>query len=68
MDVPDRTIDREDVGERVKDRLESEAETADEERARYLVDVSYDLEAWAPVEAGDVRERLDESLAADESP
>ena len=66
MDVPERTIDREGVGERVKGRLESEVETADEERARYLVDVSYDLEAWAPVEANDVRERLDET--ADESP
>ncbi|MGA9400747.1 DUF7109 family protein [Haladaptatus sp.] len=61
MDVPERTTDREGLGERVKERLVEEAETADEERARYLVDVSYDLEAWAPVEAGDVRERLDES-------
>lgn len=62
MDVTERSIDRERLGERVRDRLRTEAETADEERARYLVDVSYDLEAWAPVEARDVRERLDESL------
>ncbi|WP_423745633.1 hypothetical protein V5735_06640 (plasmid) [Haladaptatus sp. SPP-AMP-3] len=61
MDVPERTTDRERLGERVRKRLATEAETADEERARYLVDVSYDLEAWAPVEADDVRERLDES-------
>ncbi|MCO8246576.1 MULTISPECIES: hypothetical protein [unclassified Haladaptatus] len=61
MDVPERTTDREGLGERVKERLAAEAETADEERAQYLVDVSYDLEAWAPVEAGNVRDRLDES-------
>jgi hypothetical protein len=62
MDVPERSTDRERLGERVCERLANEAETADEERARYLVDVSYDLEAWAPVEANNVRERLDESL------
>jgi hypothetical protein len=62
MDVPERTTDRERLGERVHERLADEAKGADEERARYLVDVSYDLESWAPVEASDVRERLDESL------
>ncbi len=78
MDVPVRTIDREGLGARVKHRLAEEAEqlaegietddekaeTDDEERVRYLVDVSYDLEAWAPVEAGNVRERLDEAISS----
>ncbi len=63
MDVPERSIDRERVGEGVRDRLLAEAEGADSERTNYLLDVSYDLEAWAPVEAGDARDRLDESLA-----
>ncbi|GAA0244552.1 hypothetical protein ACFFQF_04020 [Haladaptatus pallidirubidus] len=62
MDVPERSVNRERIGERVNDRLLSEAETADEERAGHLLDVSYDLEAWAPVSAGSVRDRLDESL------
>ncbi|WP_458189349.1 DUF7109 family protein [Haladaptatus sp. NG-WS-4] len=65
MDVPERTVDREGLGERVLERLRRETDAdgeTDEERVRYLIDVSYDLEAWAPVEAGDVRTRLDESL------
>ncbi|SIQ89589.1 hypothetical protein SAMN05421858_0727 [Haladaptatus litoreus] len=66
MDVPERPVNRERIGERVKDRLLSEAETADEERASHLLDVSYDLEAWAPVSTDEVRDRLDESLG--ESP
>ncbi|WP_049971271.1 DUF7109 family protein [Haladaptatus cibarius] len=74
MDVPERSVNHERIGERVKNRLLSEAETADEKRADYLLDVSYDLEAWAPVSADEVRGRLDESLddlsgqSSDESP
>lgn len=66
MDVPDRTVDREAVGERVLSRLREEATEAadagDRDRAEQLLDVSYDLEAWAPVAADDVRETLDELL------
>ncbi|WP_458206606.1 DUF7109 family protein [Haladaptatus sp. NG-SE-30] len=65
MDVPERTVDQEGLGETVRERLAREAEATDEsddERLRYLIDVSYDLEAWAPVEADDVRSRLDDSL------
>jgi hypothetical protein len=66
MDVPERTIDREAVGERVLTRLRTEAADAvdvdDRDRAEQLLDVSYDLEAWAPVAADDVRETLDELL------
>jgi hypothetical protein len=64
MDVPERSVDQEGLGDRVKERLEAEAKTVgggDEKRASYLIDVSYDLEAWSPVEADDVRSRLDES-------
>ena len=39
---------------------ESGAAEGDVER---LVDVSYDLEAWGPVDVGNVRERLDEARA-----
>lgn len=67
MDVPRRTIDREAVGATVKERLRQEAEDAvdagDVDRAEQLLDVSYDLEAWAPVAADGVRAKLDEVLA-----
>ena len=66
LDVPDRELDREELGETVADRLFEEARTVaaagDAERAQELLDVSYDLEAWAPVEADDVRERLDRAF------
>lgn len=66
MDVPRRTIDREAVGETVRDRLDEAAadavEAGDRERAEQLLDVSYDLEAWAPLAADDVRSQLDELL------
>lgn len=66
MNVPRRTVDREAVGETVRDRLSEAAiaavEASDRERAEQLLDISYDLEAWAPVAADDVRSELDELL------
>jgi hypothetical protein len=76
LDVPDRDVNREVVGEQVAERLAADAErvvgseggtgvtATDEERAEHLLDVSYDLEAWAPVEATAARETLDEALGA----
>lgn len=66
MDVPDRDIDREGLGESAAERLHEEARTVaaagDADRARDLLDVSYDLEAWAPVDVQDARETLDRAL------
>ncbi|USZ68934.1 hypothetical protein NGM10_04155 [Halorussus salilacus] len=66
LDVPDRDLDREDLGEAVAERLREEARTAaaagDADRAEELLDVSYDLEAWAPVDASGVRETLDSAF------
>jgi len=66
LDVPDRELDREGLGESVAERLHEEARTiaaaGDVERAQELLDVSYDLEAWAPVEADRVRETLDRAF------
>ncbi|UPV73102.1 hypothetical protein M0R89_11130 [Halorussus limi] len=66
LDVPDRELDREGLGEAVAERLAEEARTiaaaGDAERAQELLDVSYDLEAWAPVEADEVRETLDRAF------
>ena len=66
MDAPDRSVDRAALGEAVAKRLLAEAARAaddgDRDRVERLLDVSYDLEAWAPVEVTDVRDRLDAAL------
>lgn len=66
MDVDRRSVDRAALGEQVHGRLTDEATAAlaggNEERARELLDVTYDLEAWAPVDCNDVRARLDAGL------
>ena len=66
MDVPDREVDREALGSAVEAHLHEESRTVaaagDAERARELLDASYDLEAWAPVEADRVRETLDRAF------
>ncbi|WP_232700912.1 DUF7109 family protein [Halobacterium wangiae] len=58
MDVERRSVDRDALADAVRERLEADAAGADDERARALVDVTYDAEAWAPVELGGVRQRL----------
>ncbi|WP_336034826.1 DUF7109 family protein [Halobacterium yunchengense] len=62
MDVEPRDVPRDDLASAVRSRLEDEAADADpgSDRARYLVDVTYDAEAWAPVDLGDVRASLTE--------
>ena len=66
LDVDSRAVDREELAEGVRDGLAEEADETvaadDRERAETLLDVSYDLEAWAPVDATEVRERLDDLL------
>ena len=59
LDVERRDVDREELAAAVRNRLESEAGDADGDRAEYLLDVTYDAEAWAPLDLDDVRERLD---------
>ena len=64
MDVPDRSPDRDDLGTVAAERLRSDADAAieasDAERIETLIDVSYDIEAWTPVDLGEIRGRLDE--------
>ncbi|MGZ0748197.1 DUF7109 family protein [Haloparvum sp. AD34] len=66
LDVEERKVDREALAERVHDRLGREVDAAlaesDAARLETLLDVTYDLEAWAPVEADDVRERIESGL------
>ena len=66
LDVEPRDPDREALGERVGDRFREEAARAvdegDAERVEHLLDVSYDLEAWTPVDVSAERERLAAAL------
>lgn len=63
MDVEPREIDRQQLSRTVEERFRGETARAlvegDRETITHLLDVSYDLEAWGPVELTDVRERLD---------
>lgn len=58
-----RSVDHDLVGRSALSRLRGDAARAvndgDEERIATLLDVCYDLEAWAPVETAELRERLD---------
>ncbi|MFC7044902.1 hypothetical protein ACFQH6_05210 [Halobacteriaceae archaeon GCM10025711] len=66
LDVEERSVNQASMGGFVADRLRREAaaavEAGDEERAATLLDVTYDAEAWAPVELDDVRETLEAVL------
>jgi hypothetical protein len=63
LDVPVRDVDRGNLARDVEERLRAETAravaTGDEERIAHLLDVTYDLEAWASVDVSAVRERLD---------
>jgi hypothetical protein len=63
LDVEPREIDRERSGRAAAERLREEAASAidagDTESAAALIDVSYDIEAWAPVDLAETRARLD---------
>jgi hypothetical protein len=65
LDVESRDIDRERAGESATTRLREEAALAVEmgntAEIEHLIDVSYDIEAWAPVELAEIRAQLDRS-------
>ena len=62
LDVPDRDVDREALSDAVLERLREEAVAAigdgDDERLETLADVTYDVEAWAPVDVDPIRTRI----------
>ncbi|WP_254809150.1 DUF7109 family protein [Natronosalvus amylolyticus] len=68
LDVTERQIDREAAGkaaqERFIDVVDSSLSGNETESAHleHLVDVSYDLEAWAPLDLSDERARLTDAL------
>jgi hypothetical protein len=65
LDVEGRSVDRRTLGEAVERRFRGETARAlaagDGDRLARLLDVSYDIESWGPVELGDVRARLDDA-------
>lgn len=66
LDVEPRAIDLETAGRAALSRLRRDAARAvldgDDDRVAALLDVCYDLEAWAPVETAELREQLDAAL------
>jgi len=63
LDVPDREVDRaaaaDRLGERLREEARAVAERGDSERAATLLNVTYDAEAWAPLDLDGVRDTLD---------
>lgn len=66
VDVDHRSVDREALGRAAHVRLRGDAARAvaddDGDRIATLLDVCYDLEAWAPVETAELRDQLDGAL------
>lgn len=69
LDIESRAVDREALGRAVEERFRGDVARAvaseDAALVERLLDVSYDLETWGPVELGDLRERLDAVREAD---
>ncbi len=63
MNVPGRRVDRAAAAAAAEEQFRADAATAvsagDAGRVGALLDVSYELEAWGPVDLGGVRRRLD---------
>jgi hypothetical protein len=63
MDAPDRQVDREAAAAAAEEQFRADAAAAvgagDTGRVGTLLDVSYELEAWGPVDLGETRRRLD---------
>ena len=62
LDIPERAVDREALADAVLEQLREEAVAAigdgDDDRLETLADVTYDVEAWAPVDVDPVRTRI----------
>lgn len=64
LEVDERDVERQTIGEAAANRLRNEArraiEDGDTETAASLIEVSYDVEAWASVDLAQTRDRLDD--------
>ncbi|QHS17118.1 hypothetical protein GWK26_08165 [haloarchaeon 3A1-DGR] len=69
LDVSDRHPERDALGRTVRERLAADVADAvasgDRSRLETLLEVTYDLEAWAPVDGTDLRDRIREALDDD---
>lgn len=68
MDVEQRSVDRprvaESAAEQLRDDVDAAIERAEHERCRQLLDRTYELESWGPVDLAAERDRLDDALEA----
>jgi len=66
LETEHRSIDRTRVGEQTRNRyvaaVSDALEADDRERIEELLEVSYDVEAWAPIDLADERDRLADAL------
>ncbi|ELZ58689.1 MULTISPECIES: hypothetical protein [unclassified Haloferax] len=69
LDYPTREVPRDELATQVESRLRAAAasavQTGDADEIERLLDVTYDLEAWADTDVGSIRERLDAALDAE---
>ncbi|MFA9424985.1 hypothetical protein [Natronorubrum sp. A-ect3] len=67
LDVDPRDPDRDALGETAREQfveqLEAAIDASDDDRIDHLLDVSYDLEAWAPIDLTAERNRLEAAIA-----
>ena len=67
LDVDPRNPDRDALGETARkqfgEQLEAAIDAGDDDRIEHLLDVSYDLEAWAPIDLATERHRLEAAIA-----
>lgn len=61
--TPDRAVLTRAVESRFRGDVARVVAAGDAAEVERLLDVSYDLEAWGPVDLGDLRDRLDDALA-----
>lgn len=66
LDAEERSVDRQRVASaaerQFRDDAASAVEAGDSEAIEHLLDVSYELDVWGPVELSETRERLDSAL------
>ena len=69
LDAEQREIDRAEAGTAAADKLHSDAVGAiaagDSAEMQRLLDLSYDIETWAPVDLSETRARLDDELSGE---
>ncbi|WP_410765416.1 hypothetical protein [Haloferax sp. DFSO60] len=67
LEYPTRDVSRDELAAQVETRLRGDAARAvdgdDEDEVERLLDVTYDFEAWANVDASEIRDRLDDAIA-----